>query len=132
MKRNLVFSKPFSRCSSLRPIPPPPPQHLPQPSVAVFLEAGSSVVLAMTRPPLPPQPLQPPPPPSVEVFSEEVFLVVQAMTRLQPTPPQPRQLQPQPQPPPNVEVFSEGDFFARNTTFLCRTTSLFDTKYNLF
>merc|ERR1711990_814025 len=95
-KRNLVFSKPCSPCSSLRP-PQPPPQHLPAPNVAVFWEVGSLVVPAMTKLPRLPQLLQPPPP-----QSEETFLVAQAMTRLQPPPPQPQQ--PQPQPPPNVEV----------------------------
>merc|ERR1719397_1993352 len=59
-KRNLVFSKPCSPCSSLLP-PQPPPQHLPPPNVAAFWEVGSLVVPAMTRPP-PPQLLQPPPP----------------------------------------------------------------------
>merc|ERR1719397_1956496 len=101
-KRNLVFSKPCSPCSSLRP-PQPPPQHLPPPNVAGFWEVGSLVVPAMTKlPPRPPQLLQPPPPQSVEAFLEEAFLAAQAMTRPQLPPPQPRQ--PQPQPPPNVEV----------------------------
>merc|ERR1719237_539289 len=98
-KRNLVFSKPCSPCSSLRP-PQPPPQHLPAPNVAVFWEVGSLVVPAMTKLPRLPQLLQPPPPQSVEAFLEGAFLVAQAMTRLQPPPPQPQQ----PQPPPNVEV----------------------------
>merc|ERR1712172_159805 len=127
-KRNLVFSKPCFRCSSLLPTPPPPPQHQLPPSVVVFLEVASLVVPAMTRPQPPPQPLQPPPPPSVEVFWEAVFLAVQAMTRLQPPPPQQQPPQLQPQPPPNVEVFLEGDFFVRNTTFLFRTKYLLDTK----
>merc|ERR1719397_448741 len=113
-KRNLVFSKPCSPCSSLLP-PQPPPQHLPPPNVAAFWEVGSLVVPAMTRPP-PPQLLQPPPPQSVEAFLEEAFSAAQAMTRRQPPPPQPRQ--PQPQPPPNVEVLLEGDFFANKLASL--------------
>merc|ERR1719397_258459 len=68
-KRNLVFSKPCSPCSSLRP-PQPPPQHLPPPNVAAFLEEAFLAAQAMTRPQLPPpQPRQPQPqpPPNVEV-----------------------------------------------------------------
>merc|ERR1719397_1799796 len=79
-KRNLVFSKPCSPCSSLLP-PQPPPQHLPPPNVAAFWEVGSLVVPAMTRPP-PPQLLQPPPPPppppNVEVLLEGDFFAKNA------------------------------------------------------
>merc|ERR1712032_512858 len=67
-KRNLVFSKPCSPCSSLLP-PQPPPQHLPPPNVAAFWEVGSLVVPAMTRPP---------PPPNVEVLLEGDFFAKNA------------------------------------------------------
>merc|ERR1712112_632634 len=55
-KRNLVFSKPCSPCSSLQQRPPPPPQRLPPPSVVVCWEVVSLV--AMTKPQQP-QPRQP-------------------------------------------------------------------------
>merc|ERR1712105_211863 len=77
-KRNSVFSKPCSPCSSPRPTPRPRPQHPPPPSVVVCSEAGSLVVPAMTRQPQQPQqqhrPQPPPqPPPNVEVFLEGDF-----------------------------------------------------------
>merc|ERR1711990_1122106 len=63
-KKNLVFSKPCSPCSSLRPPPP---------SVEVFSEEGSLVAQTMTRQPPPPRQHQQQQPPNVEVFLEEDF-----------------------------------------------------------
>merc|ERR1712083_826526 len=72
-KRNLVFSKPCSLCSSLPPTPPPQRRHRQPPSVVVFLEVASLAVPAMMRPPRPQQPQPPPPPNAVASLEGDFF-----------------------------------------------------------
>merc|ERR1712226_1296031 len=71
-KRNLVFSKPCSLCSSPPPTPPPQRRRRQPPSVVVFLEVASLAVPAMPRPPRRQLP-QPPPPPNAVVSLEGDF-----------------------------------------------------------
>merc|ERR1711881_35167 len=52
-KRNLVFSKPCSLCSSLPPTPPPQRWRRQPPSVVVFSEAAFLGAPAKQRPPRP-------------------------------------------------------------------------------
>merc|ERR1712226_1813644 len=71
-KRNLVFSKPCSLCSSLPPTPPQRRRPRPPPSVVVFSEAAFWGAQAKQRPPRRQLP-QPPPPPNAVVSLEGDF-----------------------------------------------------------
>merc|ERR1711881_206438 len=72
-KRNLVFSKPCSLCSSLPPTPPPQQWRRQPPSVVVFSEAAFLGAPAKQRPPRPQLPQLPPPPNAVVSLEGDFF-----------------------------------------------------------